>query len=501
MERFSPQDVPNAPGVYLFRNADGEVIYVGKARSLRKRLSTYFQPSRNTRADPKLRALIHSIESYDIMQVRTEAEALLLESRLIKQYHPRYNVELRDDKRYLYLCIDPEEPFPRLQLVRIRRSDNRLYFGPFPFARVLRETADFLAKRFGLRTCNVREPDLEQHKHCLEHQIRNCCCPCTGAVTPEQYQERLDQVIAVFKGDIKPLVEDLEKRMRAHSQELRFEDAAGLRDMVANLRTICEPRQRSFRHATLERGGSAPGEEGVHELRRALGIRSEPSRIECFDMSNIGGRFAVGSMVCFRDGKPSRSDYRRFRIRDEKATDDTAMMREVLTRRYTRVLEKEDPLPDLIMVDGGKGQLNTALQVLEAVGMPPTPLLGLAKKHEEVFLPGRPDPILLPRTGLALKLLQAIRDEAHRFAIGYHRQLREKRIKDSLLDEIPGIGTKRRMELLARLGSAKRIASMTPEAIAAAVPGLGLTLAAQVQTFLRQRLGIDSSPPPSGDGG
>jgi excinuclease ABC subunit C len=208
-------------------------------------------------------------------------------------------------------------------------------------------------------------------------------------------------------------------------------------------------------------------------------------------MSNIGGRFAVGSMVCFREGKPARNDYRRFRIRDEQATDDTAMMREVLGRRYRRLLEQGDPLPDLIMVDGGKGQLNTALDILCEIGLPPTPLLGLAKRNEEVFLPGRPDPVILPRTGLALKLLQAIRDEAHRFAISYHRQLREQRIKDSMLDEIPGIGAKRRQELLARLGSVRRIADLDPEAIAAAVPGLGPKLAHQIRTFLRRRLGLD----------
>jgi excinuclease ABC subunit C len=492
MERFSPQDVPNTPGIYIFRNAAGEVIYVGKARSLRKRLSNYFQPSRSTRADPKLRALINSIDSYETMLVRTEAEALLLESRLIKQYHPRYNVELRDDKRYLHLFIDPDEPFPRLQFARIRRNDNRIYFGPFPFARVLRETADFLAKRFGLRTCNTRTPDPDQKVHCLEHQIRDCCCPCSGDVTPEQYQERLDQAIAVLRGDIKEIVQELEEEMRTYAKDLRFEDAARLRDMVGNLRTICEPRQRSFATATLERGGSAPGPEGVTDLRQALGIRREPDRIECFDMSNIRGRFAVGSMVCFVHGKPARSDYRRFRIRDAEAHDDTAMMREVLTRRYSRLVENDEQLPDLVMVDGGKGQLNTALEVLHEVGMPPTPLLGLAKKNEEVYLPGRPEPVILPRTGLALKLLQSIRDEAHRFAIGYHRQLREKRIKDSLLDEIPGIGAKRRQQLLTALGSARRIADMDVAKIAAAVPGLGPILAAQVRSFLRQRLGLEN---------
>ncbi len=491
MERFSSQDVPNGPGVYLFRDAAGEVIYVGKARSLRKRLSSYFQPSRGATADPKLRALIHSIAAYETIQVRSEGEALNLESRLVKQYHPRYNVELRDDKRYLLLCIDPDEPFPRFQFARIRRNDNRLYFGPFPFARALRETADFLAKRFGLRTCNVRVPTAEQRTHCLEHQIRDCCGPCIGLVTAEEYRERLDRAIAVLRGDIKAVVAELEERMRDHARNLRFEDAAQLRDMIANLRTTCQPRQRSFANATLERVAS-PGEEGVRDLQEALGIRREPRHIECFDMSNIGGRFAVGSMVCFRDGKPARNDYRRFRIRSEEATDDTAMMREVLGRRYRRLLEQGDPLPDLIMVDGGKGQLGTALDILHEIGLPPTPLLGLAKRNEEVFLPGRPEPVVLPRTGLALKLLQAIRDEAHRFAISYHRQLREQRIKDSLLDEIPGIGAKRRQELLVRLGSVRRIADLDAEAIAAAVPGLGPKLAHQIRTFLRRRLGLDN---------
>lgn len=491
MERFSPQDVPNQPGVYLFRDPAGEVIYVGKARSLRKRLSSYFQPGRDTRADPKLRALIRSIAAYETMPVRTEAEALNLESRLVKQYHPRYNVELRDDKRYLHLCLDLDEPFPRFQFARIRRNDGRLYFGPFPFARALRDTADFLSRRFGLRTCNVRIPGPEQRTHCLDHQIRDCCGPCIGSVTPEEYRARVDQAIAVLRGDTKAIVAELEEQMRSHARDLRFEDAARLRDLIANLRTTCQPRQRTFANATTERG-AAPGEEGVADLRQALGIQREPRRIECFDMSNIGGRFAVGSMVCFRDGKPARNDYRRFRIRDEQAADDTAMMREVLGRRYRRLLEQGDQLPDLIMVDGGKGQLGAALDILHEIGLPPTPLLGLAKRNEEVFLPGRSEPVVLPRTGLALKLLQAIRDEAHRFAISYHRQLREQRIKDSLLDDIPGIGAKRRQELLARLGSVRRIADLEAEAIAAAVPGLGPKLAHQIRTFLRRRLGLDN---------
>jgi excinuclease ABC subunit C len=496
MVRFSSQDVPSTPGVYVFRNAAGDVIYVGKARSLRKRLSTYFQPSRERRADPKLRALINSIDSYEVHEVSTESEALLLESRLIKQYHPRYNVDLRDDKRFLHICVDPAEPYPRLKLVRIRKDDNRIYFGPFPHARVLRETMRFLCRRFGLRSCNVRNPGPESRQHCLEHVIRDCCCPCTGDVTPEQYQERLEEAFRVLRGNNADIIAELRTQMGEEAEQMKFEEAARTRDMIDNLKVIGE-RNRTFTRTTLETRHAPPGEGAVKALQQALGMAGPPAVIECFDMSNIGGKLAVGSMVCFRDGRPASGDYRRFRIRSPEASDDTAMMKEVLCRRYRRVLDEERPLPDLIVVDGGRGQLSAALEALHDVGMPPLPLLGLAKKREEIFIPGRAQPIVLPRHNPGLRLLQAIRDEAHRFAISYHRTLRRRRIANSILDEIPGVGEERQKRLLRAFGSVRNMLRATPEEIAESVPGLGIKTARTVWDTISRRL---EKQPSSEDG-
>jgi excinuclease ABC subunit C len=485
MVRFCAQDTPNRPGVYIFRNATGQVIYVGKARSLRKRLATYFQPSRNLQADAKLRALIHSITAYETIEVASEAEALLLESRLIKQYDPRYNVELRDDKRFLHVCVDPTEPFPRLTLVRIRKDDKRLYFGPIPRAGVLRQTVDFLSRRFGRRTCMVREPGSEVRRHCLDHVIRDCLGPCTGLVAPKAYAEHLEGALDVLRGNCRPVVTELRARMVKAALARRFEQAAELRDVIENLESVCAPTRR-FARATIE-DRERRGDEAVTALQEALQLPCAPLLIECFDLSNIGGHLAVGSMVCFRDGRPATGDYRRFRIRSPDATDDTAMMREVVARRYSRLVREERPLPDLIVVDGGIGQLQAAGQALAQVGAGPVALIGLAKRREEVFMSGRPEALLLPAHHLGLRLLQALRDEAHRFANSYHRSLRQRRIADSALLEIEGIGKRRCADLLRALGSVRRIRQCTAAEIAAAVPGLGPALAQRIREHLDQQ--------------
>ncbi|MBN2451367.1 MAG: excinuclease ABC subunit UvrC [Lentisphaeria bacterium] len=479
---FAAQDVPNRPGVYIFRNAAGEVIYVGKATSLRKRLASYFQPSRARQADPKLRALIHSIGQYETMVTATEAEALLLESRLIKQYHPRYNVELRDDKRFLHICVDPAESFPRLQLVRLRKEDGRIYFGPFPRAGVLRQTVAFLCRRFGLRSCAVREPGPDALKHCLDPIIRDCLCPCRGSVTPEEYGKHLEQALDVLRGDSRQLVGELRQVMEQAAADQQFERAAELRDVIGNLRAVSQPN-RAFGRTTLD-AVRRPDRDAVQMLARALGLAREPKVIECFDISNISGRLAVASMVCFREGRPSSADYRRFRIRATRGPDDAAMMHEAVHRRYTRLVREQRPLPDLVVVDGGRGQLAAALEALAEAGVPSTTVLGLAKRQEEIFLAGGAEPLTLPRHHPGLKLLQAVRDEAHRFANAYHRSLRRRRIANSVLYEIPGIGAKRCAELLRTLGSAQNVRDASPETIAAAVPGLGLKLAGRIVAYL-----------------
>ena len=458
--------------MYVYRNRAGEVIYVGKARNLRSRMSQYFRPSTLNKEDPRRRALILSIASYEVFPVATEAEALLLETHFIKQYEPRYNVLMRDDKRFMHIVVDMAEEYPRLQLARIRREDRRIYIGPFPQTYALRETVTFLNVRYRLRTCETLHPDAETRKHCLEETIRGCMCPCTGAVTKEEYRARVEQVLGLFRGEGAPeLLLELDAKMREESAAMRFEEAARLRDIITNLKSVLEPARR-FRNQTMITRGALSDPRGMEALQQALGLDHLPVKMECFDNANISGRFVVGSMVHFENGKPDTSQYRRFKIRSETAVDDTAFMEEVLTRRYTRLLEESQPLPDLIVVDGGKGQVNAAARVFERLGLQ-IPFCGLAKQMELIVLPdGKGGPILLPRDNPGLRLLQAIRDEAHRWANGFHRELRNKRIYDSILDDIPGIGESRKVLLLKAFGSVRTLAQKTPEEIAAKVPAL-----------------------------
>ncbi len=486
---FRSQDVSRSPGVYVFRNAVGEVIYVGKAKNLRNRMRSYFMPSTSRRSDPKLRALIHSIAAYQTFEVSSESEALLLEAQFIKQYNPRYNIDMRDDKRYLHIRVDLAETYPRFTFARLRRDDGCLYFGPFPQATALRETIRLLEKRFGLRSCACNEPTLETRKHCLEHILRDCSSPCTGQISREDYLAKLEQALAVLRGEVgaAKIAAELQSQMQECAARLDFEEAARLRDILEHFKTVLEPTRR-FINQTISSRTSLDNQEGMLSLQQALGLSTLPRYMECFDMSNISGSLAVGSMVCFRHGRPATNEYRRFRIRSTEATDDTAFMREVLTRRYTRLLKEESTLPDLVVLDGGVGQLHTAIDVFQSIGMPAIPVLGLAEQHEELYLPGRQKPIALPRENPGLKMLQALRDEAHRFANSYHRQLRNRRINNSVLADLPGIGKVRQEKLLRCFGSVRQLIQKTPEEIAAAIPGLGLATAKKILLYLQKRL-------------
>ncbi len=482
---FHPSEVPAKPGVYVYRDWTGKVIYVGKAANLRKRMSSYFQPSRVIRADAKLRSLINSIDEWSFEVVRSENEALILESRLIKEYAPYYNILMRDDKRYLLLKLDRGEKFPTLKLARIRKNDGAQYFGPFPNGGALRMTLDFLLAHFGLRACRDSEPDEETRKRCLKRIVKDCCAPCIGAVTPEEYRERVEKAVAVLEGNVGEVTEIIRARMADAAAAERFEKAAHLRDVMANLEAVFGKRNRIFLRPELP--GSSPGEEAVAALGRALGLEHPPSRIVGFDISNILGKLAVASLVAFRDGRPDRDNYRRFKIRTVHQSDDFAMMHEVLVRHFGRLLEEKRPLPDLVMVDGGKGQLSSAVDALVEIGCPPLPVIGLAKRNEEIFLPGRREPVVLDRHDPALRMLQALRDEAHRFAISFHRELRNKLIEQSMLDEIPGIGEVRKRQILRAFGSLRALRKASPEEIAEKVPGIGAEIAGKVHDALHKR--------------
>ena len=473
---FYPGDIPEKPGCYIYRDLFGTVIYVGKASNLRRRMSQYFQPSRELRADPKLRSLINSIETWEFITVRNEDESLVLETHLIKQYAPRYNVLMRDDKRHLMLKIDLAEPFPRLKLARLKKDDSCLYFGPFPKGGALKMTAEFLIRHFRLRTCKTACPDASDREHCLAGALRDCCRPCEGRVTEEEYRARIDSLISILNGEVKDVLAVLELKMQECSAKCQFEKAAQYRDVAANIKSLYMTKIRSFEHAAVP--DSAPGPAAVADLQTALKLETPPRSIECFDISNISGTLAVASLVHFTDGLPDKAKYRRFRITTVIGANDFAMMREAVMRHFSRLLREKTTLPDLLMVDGGKGQLSSALEALVSVHCPPFPVIGLAKKHEEVFVPGRSDPYVISHDRPSLKLLQAVRDEAHRFAITYHRNLRLDTIRNSILDEIEGIGESRKAAILKAFGSVRMLRKAPdPETIAEKVPGIGMEFA------------------------
>ena len=485
-EEYHPSEIPAKPGVYMFRDRFGKVIYVGKARDLRRRLGNYFQPSRRRTADAKLRSLINSIADWSYTIVRTEDEALLLESQLIKSYAPHYNILMRDDKRYLLLKVDLSEKFPTISLARLKKPDHARYFGPFPHGAALKMTREFLLAYFGLRGCRNPDPDAETRKHCLKKLVKDCCAPCTGKISPEEYRAKLDAALEVLDGNIAPVREAIKKQMLDAAAKGLFEKAARLRDTAANIEAVFGKKNRVFENPSLPDQLFPPGEMAVRALAQRLGLKNLPRTIICFDISNILGTLAVASMVTFTNGRADRAAYRRFRIKTVMQSNDFAMMYEAVSRHFSRLLREKRPLPDLLMVDGGKGQLSSAIDALIATGVPPLPILGLAERNEEIFLPGRKDPLVLDRHDPALRLLQSIRDESHRFAITYHRQLREKRISASRLDDIPGIGEIRKRQLLRAFGSLENLKHADAAEIAAKVPGIGLAVAKKIESALHK---------------
>ncbi len=485
-EEYHPSEIPAKPGVYMFRDRFGKVIYVGKARDLRRRLGNYFQPSRRRTGDAKLRSLINSINEWSFQVVNSEDEALLLESQLIKAYAPHYNILMRDDKRYLLLKVDLAEKFPTLSLARLKKPDNARYFGPFPHGSALKMTREFLLAHFGLRGCRDAEPTEETRKHCLKRMVKDCCAPCTGKVTPEEYRERLNKALAVLEGDIAPVREAVKAQMLTASAACNFEKAARLRDVYDNIEAVFGRKNRIFENPALPDQKIPPGQAAINSLARRLGLPKPPQTVICFDISNILGTLAVASMVTFTNGRPDRQAYRRFRIKTVMQSDDFAMMNEAITRHFSRLINEKRPLPDLLVVDGGKGQLSAALDALIAINCPPLPVIGLAKRFEEIFIPGRSESVMLDRHDAALRMLQALRDEAHRFAITYHRSLREKRISSSLLDEIPGIGEVRKRQLLKAFGSVRNLAKADAANIVLRVPGIGRATAAKIAEALNR---------------
>jgi excinuclease ABC subunit C len=497
-------EVPHKPGVYLMRDRFNRVIYVGKARDLRKRVSSYFLPSKIAQADLKTRAMLDAVWDFETHTVRSDAESLLLEGKLIKEYRPRYNVSFRDDKRFLLVKIDLSEEWPRFRLARFKKDDGARYFGPYAHSGALRQTLNFMRKKFGVLTFGRGSPT-ERELKSATYQVPTRL----SEIGAEQYRERVVQACEFLEGHSREMIAVLEEEMRKAAEKMDFEKAAELRNMIEDLRNTTKPMRRFTR-------GSLPSAvdpmADVQALADALQLPGVPRVMECFDISNISTTHVVASMVCFRNGLPDKDNYRRYRVRTVKGQDDFASMAEVVRRRYSRILlearetnpeaaefSQENPaeainhqpstafvrLPDLIIVDGGKGQLSAACRELQRLGLHDLPIIGLAKEHEEIFRPGRALPLQLPMDSGALRLLQRIRDEAHRFANTYHQLLMKKRIGESILDDCPGVSQNRKNLLLRKFGSVNRLRKATVEEIVA-TEGIGRKLAEDVHRFLQR---------------
>ena len=450
------------------RDQLGRVIYVGKARSLRKRVSQYFHPSRQMRWDPKLRALLDSIADFETFVVHSEPEAVLLEGKLIKEYKPRYNAMFKDDKRFLLVKVDLREEYPRFKFARLKKDDGALYFGPFAHAGAVRAAMQWARKKYGVLVQGTGVPkakDLKYSTYLVPVPLKD--------LPREEYLRRVELACGFLEGRNREAVEELESQMRESSGQMQFEKAGQLRDVITSLREIARAaRERKFARDLKPK---IDRQAEMAELQRLLDLPAV-SHIEGFDISNISGTLSVASTVCFCDGKPHKEHYRHYQIKTVEGSDDFASMAEVVSRRYGHT----DVRPDLVMVDGGAGQLNAALHALEGIGVN-LPVIGLAKQMEEIYLP---DKVLrLPRNSPALHLIQRLRDEAHRFANAYHQKLRQRRIQESVLDEIGGLGAKRKRALLQHFGSIQRLRSASVEEIAA-VRGVGSKMAEQLKEFL-----------------
>ncbi|MDD5496151.1 MAG: excinuclease ABC subunit UvrC [Candidatus Omnitrophica bacterium] len=432
--------LPDSAGVYLMKGDDGTVLYVGKADNLKKRVSSYFQKGRYL--SEKTKILISKVVDITFIPASSGAEALIYENSLIKQLSPRYNVALRDDKSYPFLKLTMNEDFPRLLITRQKKPDGAVYYGPYTNVKLLREALVILRHMFPLRTC-VRM----QKRPCLDYHIKQCAAPCTDMIDKEHYKAIVAELRLFLEGRRTELVKLLSEKMAAAAGSENFEEAALLRNRIETLSAIRENR------VTYNPSGE------TEELKDIIGIKGALDRIEAFDVSNMMGKEAVGSMVSFYKGRPDKNEYRRFKIKTVFKIDDYGMMRELIKRRYARVVEEKRKLPDLILIDGGKGHLAAATEELGKLGIDGVPAIGIAKEREHLYLKEKKEPLILPRESKALHLLQRIRDEAHRFAIAYHKHLLSKNIKVSELDNISGIGRKRRKALMRRFDSLDEIRS------------------------------------------
>ncbi len=475
--------LPDKPGVYLMKDRLGRIIYVGKAKSLKKRVSSYFQRGRGrTISQPKIRALIEMIADLDVFEVKREPEALLLEGKLIKQWRPRYNTDFTDDKRFLLVRVDVGEELPRFRLTRIKKDDRSRYFGPFAHSGLLRRTLAQMRRQFGILLGDSLPKKLPDGTWQLYDDVREELYGAVNILSVGVYRARVEAACEFLEGKSREWLETLRHEMVAAAQKQEFEKAAELRDVVFALEETLRKTRRFERHDPTRPAGD---DDALRELQHALRLAAPPRTLECFDISHISGTFVVASMVRFTDGRPDKDNYRRFQIKSFIGNDDFRAMEEVVGRRYRRLAEEKKPFPDLVVIDGGRGQIGAALKAFVALDAMPPPLIGLAKEHETIIFPDARAPLNLPLTHPGLQLLQRLRDEAHRFANTYNADLRSKKIRESVLDEFPGLGPVRRAALFEHFGSIEKLRAASAAEISE-VPGFGGKMAIALQEFLRK---------------
>src|SRR5688572_7467678 len=477
------RQLPDKPGVYLMKDRLGRIIYVGKARSLKKRVSSYFQRGRALTVDqPKIRALIDLIADFDTIEVKSEPEALLLEGKLIKQWRPRYNTDFIDDKRFLLVRVDLGEELPRFRLTRLKKEDRSRYFGPFAHSGLLRKTLAQMRRQFGILLGDSTPQRLPDGTWRLYDDVREELYGTENIVSSEDYRRRVEDACAFLEGKSREWLETLRAEMTAAAEKHEFEKAAELRDVVFALEQTLRKTRRFERHDPTRPHGD---EEALQALQRALQLPNPLHTMECFDISHISGTFVVASMVHFADGRPDKNNYRRFQIKSFIGNDDFRAMEEVVGRRYRRLALENKPFPDLIVIDGGRGQIGAALKSFYALDLVPPALIGLAKKHETIIFPDEREPLNLPLNSPALHLLQRLRDEAHRFANTYNADLRSKKIRESVLDDFPGLGVVRRAALMERFGDIDKLRRASAADLSE-IAGFGPRIAAELHAFLNR---------------
>ena len=468
---------PDRPGVYLMRDENGEIIYVGKAKSLRKRVSSYF---RHTHASPRLNKLVETIRDISTMRTETEIEALILENRLIKLYQPFFNVDLKMNERYAYIKITAEK-HPRIIVTRVKMDDGAVYIGPYVRVSEVRALLRLVERYLPLRSCGGAEAKPQNGRPCMKYSLGRCLAPCCGLCTENEYRDRVADVALLLQGHGAELVERLRKRMDKAARELKFEEAAHLRDTIRAIWRVS--RQQN----TIPEIPSGKDNfwEVLNSMQKTFHLPVLPWRIDGFDISHSAGNFTVGVAVVFEQGYPNPSLYRKFNIRTVEGIDDFRSMKETLTRRYKRCLEGQEPLPQLILIDGGPVQLEFAMQALDDLGIHNIPIISLAKEFEEVYMPNQKEPVRLDHTDPVLRLLQHVRDESHRFAITSHRTRRGKSFTRSKIEEVPGIGRAKAAMLITKFGSVRAIKDLPPEELAAA-PGIGHAIAKRILAKLNE---------------